>query len=128
MAGRSGFDPRYRRKYFSSSFCVQTGAHPASCTVGTGGPFPSIKRGQTVTLTTHLHLVPRSRLSRSYTSFSPSAVVTCSGTALLCTVSCSYTFLSVVIHLYCVFLPQNNIGTRFTRIQNWKPYFFVLGT
>jgi hypothetical protein len=27
---------------FSSSLCVQTGsgAHPASCTVGTGGPFP----------------------------------------------------------------------------------------
>jgi hypothetical protein len=27
---------------FSSSFCVQTGsgAHPASCTMGTGGPFP----------------------------------------------------------------------------------------
>jgi hypothetical protein len=28
-------------KYFSSSLCVQTGsgAHPASCTMGTGGPF-----------------------------------------------------------------------------------------
>jgi hypothetical protein len=28
-------------EYFSSSLCVQTGygAHPASCTVGTGGPF-----------------------------------------------------------------------------------------
>jgi hypothetical protein len=29
-------------KDFSSSLCVQTGsgAHPASCTMGTGGPFP----------------------------------------------------------------------------------------
>jgi hypothetical protein len=29
-------------QYFSSSLCVQTGsgAHPASCTVGTGGIFP----------------------------------------------------------------------------------------
>jgi hypothetical protein len=29
-------------KDFSSSLCVQTGsgAHPASCTVGTGSPFP----------------------------------------------------------------------------------------
>jgi hypothetical protein len=29
-------------KIFFSSLCVQTGseAHPASCTVGTGGPFP----------------------------------------------------------------------------------------
>jgi hypothetical protein len=32
-------------KDFSSSFCVQTGsgAHPASCTMGTGGPFPGAK-------------------------------------------------------------------------------------
>jgi hypothetical protein len=37
------------------------GAHPASCTMGTGGPFPG-----GVTLTTHPHLVPRSRMSRSY--------------------------------------------------------------
>jgi hypothetical protein len=30
---------------FSCSLCVQTGsgAHPASCTVGTGGPFPRAK-------------------------------------------------------------------------------------
>jgi hypothetical protein len=32
-------------KDFSYIFCVQTGsgAHPASCTVGTGGPFPAGK-------------------------------------------------------------------------------------
>jgi hypothetical protein len=32
-------------KYFSSSLCIQTGpgAHPASCTMGTGGPFPGGK-------------------------------------------------------------------------------------
>jgi hypothetical protein len=32
-------------KKSSSSLCVQTGsgAHPASCTVGTGGPFPGGK-------------------------------------------------------------------------------------
>jgi hypothetical protein len=32
-------------KDFSSSLCVQTGswAHPASCTMGTGGPFPGSK-------------------------------------------------------------------------------------
>jgi hypothetical protein len=32
-------------KDFSSSLCVQTGsgAHLASCTVGTGGPFPRTK-------------------------------------------------------------------------------------
>jgi hypothetical protein len=33
-------------KDFSSSLCVQTGsgAHPASYTMGTGGPFPGVKR------------------------------------------------------------------------------------
>jgi hypothetical protein len=32
-------------KDFSSTLCVQTGseAHPASCTMGTGGPFPGTK-------------------------------------------------------------------------------------
>jgi hypothetical protein len=37
----SGFDPRQRRKDFSSSLCVQTGseAHPASFQMGTVGPF-----------------------------------------------------------------------------------------
>jgi hypothetical protein len=43
--GRWGFDPRQRRKDFSSSLCVQTdsGAHPASCTMGIEGPFPDAK-------------------------------------------------------------------------------------
>jgi hypothetical protein len=38
-----------------TNFCVQTGsdANPASCTMGTGGPFRGAKRGWGVTLTTH---------------------------------------------------------------------------
>jgi hypothetical protein len=76
-------------KDISSNLCVQTGsgAHPASCTMGTGGPFPGPKRGRGVTLTTHPHLVPRSGMSRGYTSSpppAPSASMACSGTALLC--------------------------------------------
>jgi hypothetical protein len=69
-AGWSRFDSRQRRKYFSSILCVQTasGAHPASCPMGTGGRFPGAKRGRSVTLTTNPHPVPRSRMSRSYTS------------------------------------------------------------
>jgi hypothetical protein len=66
-------------KDFSCSLYVHTGseAHPASCTMGTGGPFRGgpfpggKKRGRGVTLTTHPHLVPRSRMSRSYTSSPP---------------------------------------------------------
>jgi hypothetical protein len=43
-------------KDFSFNLCVQTGseAHPASCTMGTGGSFPGAKRGRGVTLITHL--------------------------------------------------------------------------
>jgi hypothetical protein len=39
--GLSRFDPRQRWNGIQSSVCVQTdsGAHPASCTMGTGGPF-----------------------------------------------------------------------------------------
>jgi hypothetical protein len=73
--GRSRFDPWQRRKDFSYSLCVQTGsgAHPASCPMGTGGPFLGVKRGRGVTLTTHSHLVPRSRMSRGYISPPPQA-------------------------------------------------------
>jgi hypothetical protein len=55
-------------KDFSSSPCFQTGsgAHPASCTMGTG-----VKSGRGVMLTTHARLLPRSRISRSYTSSLP---------------------------------------------------------
>jgi hypothetical protein len=55
---------------FSSSLCIQTDseAHPASCPVGTGGPFPGAKV----------------RPGRDAISpLRPSASMACSGTALL---------------------------------------------
>jgi hypothetical protein len=38
----TGFDPWHRKEDVSFSLCAQTdyGVHPASCPVGTGGPFP----------------------------------------------------------------------------------------
>jgi hypothetical protein len=42
---------------------------------------PGVKHGRGVMLTTHPHLVPRSRMSRNYTSLPPSAFIACSGTA-----------------------------------------------
>jgi hypothetical protein len=41
----STYSIRQRKEDFSSNLCVQTGsgAHPASCTMGTGGPFPGCK-------------------------------------------------------------------------------------
>jgi hypothetical protein len=53
---------------------------PVQCLLGVLSP--GLKRGRGVTFTTHLHLVPRSRLSRSYSCSPPSAFMACSGTAL----------------------------------------------
>jgi hypothetical protein len=60
-------------KDFDSSLCVQTGsgAHPASCTMGTGGPFPGGKARPGRDADHSPPLVPRSRMSRSYTSSPP---------------------------------------------------------
>jgi hypothetical protein len=57
-------------KDFSSSLCVQTGsgAHPASCKMSTGSPFPGAKARPGRDADHSPHLVPRSRMSRSYTS------------------------------------------------------------
>jgi hypothetical protein len=81
--GDRGSIPGRGERIFPSSLCVQTcsEAHPAFCTMGTGGPFPGVRRGPGVTLTTHPHLVPRSRMSRSYISSPPSVSMAFSGTA-----------------------------------------------
>ena len=48
---------------FSTPVQTGPGAHPASCTMGTGS-FPGVKSGQGVTLTPHPFLLPWSRKSR----------------------------------------------------------------
>jgi hypothetical protein len=70
-------------KDFSSSLCVQTGsgAHPASCTLGTGGPFPGGKAGPWRDADHSPHLPPRSR--GAIHSLPSSANMGCSGTALV---------------------------------------------
>ena len=49
---------------FSAPVQTGPGAHPASCTMGTGS-FPGVKSGRSVTLTPHPLLVPWSRKSRA---------------------------------------------------------------
>jgi hypothetical protein len=63
-AGRQGFDSRQEQLWDFSLRRVQTqsGAHPASYTVGTGGSFSGSKAARSVELTTHLHLVQRLRI------------------------------------------------------------------
>jgi succinate dehydrogenase/fumarate reductase cytochrome b subunit len=78
-------------------------AHPASCTMGTWGPFPAVKRNRGVTLTTHPLLVPRSRMNRSYISSLPRCLHGGSGAALFLLYNCSlFPLLPVCSH--CGFL------------------------
>jgi hypothetical protein len=72
------FDPRQKRKDFLCSLCVQTGSGARP-----GVLSPRVKRGRGVTLTAHPNLVPRSRMSRSYTPLPQKRLLACSGTALV---------------------------------------------
>jgi hypothetical protein len=66
---------------FLLASCVQTSseAHPAFYPIDTCGCFTGVKRCRGVTFTTHLHLVPRSVMSRSYTPLPLSACVAWAG-------------------------------------------------
>jgi len=57
-----GIESRWAR--FSAPFQTDPGAHPASCTMGTGS-FPGVKSVRCVTLTSHPLLMPWSRKSRA---------------------------------------------------------------
>ena len=57
QAGRSGIESQWGRDF--PPLQTGSGAHPASCKMGTGS-FPGVKLGRGVLLTTHPLLVPRS--------------------------------------------------------------------
>jgi hypothetical protein len=73
MTGRSSFDPRQRRKDFPltpvSGPALGLTQPPVQWVPGVLSP--GLKHGRGMTLTTHPHLVPRSRMGRSYTSSPP---------------------------------------------------------
>jgi hypothetical protein len=71
--GDRGSIPGRGERIFPLTFCVQngSGAHPASCTMGTGDPFPGAKERPGRDADHSPHLVPRSRMSRSYISSPP---------------------------------------------------------
>jgi hypothetical protein len=84
---RSKFNTQQTRKDISSSPCSDRLRGPPN--LGGGGLSSGIKRGQGVTLITHPHLVPRSRMSRIYTSSPPKRLhVACRGTVLALALSC----------------------------------------
>jgi hypothetical protein len=72
--GRSRGDPRQKGKDFPAASASRPALGPTQPPVQLvpGVLSPGVKRSRGVTLTTHPHLVPRSRMSRSYIS-SPQA-------------------------------------------------------
>jgi hypothetical protein len=81
-------------KDFCSDLCVQTGseAHPASCTMGTGGPFPGAKSRPGCDADHSPHIVPRSRMSRSYISSPPPQAPSWRVAGVLCFLIYIFTF------------------------------------
>jgi hypothetical protein len=82
---------------------TNNGVHSASCPMGTGVHYPWLKSGRRVTLTTHPHLFPRSRMSRSHTSSLSSASMECSGTVLalfIIHVLCDYSLQSSNLQIH----------------------------
>jgi hypothetical protein len=67
--GRSRFDPQQRRNDFFSRPALGSTQPPVKRVPEVLSP--GLKCGRGVTLTTHPHLLPRSRMSRSYTSSLP---------------------------------------------------------
>jgi hypothetical protein len=82
--GRSGSIPGRGERIFLVAFVPRPALRPTQLPVQwvPGVLSPEVKRGRGVTLTTHPHLVPRSIMSRSYTSSPCKRLVACSGTAL----------------------------------------------
>jgi hypothetical protein len=58
QTGRPGFDPRQRQRILPLASVSRPAleAHPASCPMGNGGPFPGVKRGRVVTLTMNVEV------------------------------------------------------------------------
>jgi hypothetical protein len=65
--GQSRFDHRQGQEIFLLPLCPdQLWGPPSPLYIGHRGRFPRVKRSQGVTLNTHPHIVPRSRMSSSY--------------------------------------------------------------
>jgi hypothetical protein len=81
--GRSRFDPRRGGRIFPLAFVSRPALEPTQHPVQwvPGVLSPGLKLSRSVTLTTDPHLLPRPRISSSYTSFPTSAFMACCETA-----------------------------------------------
>jgi hypothetical protein len=85
MTGWWGSIPGTHKRAFRLAFVFRTTLGSTQAPVEWVPVFlsPGVNCGRSVTLTALPHLVPRSRISRSYTSSTTSVSMACSGTILL---------------------------------------------
>jgi len=101
-----GIESRWGAR-FSSPVQTGPGAHPASCTVGTGS-FPGVNSGRGVTLTPHTLLVLLVMKEYSYTSTPPMGRTACTEP------QCLYLF-TVHLDIIKVLLPTDAQENCFKR-------------
>jgi hypothetical protein len=92
----SGIESRWGARY-SAPVQTNPGAHPASCTMGTGS-FPGVNFGGGVTLTPHNLLVSWSRKSRAISLFPLWAVRSVQSLSACTRVHFTFNFTSVVFN------------------------------
>ena len=109
-----GIESRWEAR-FSAPVHTDPGAHPASCTMGTGS-FQGVKSGRSVTSTPHLFLVPWSRRSRAILLLPLRAVRPVQSLSACTRVNFTFTFIWgwVVNVTFRPLYPQDRPGTSCT--------------
>jgi len=101
---------------FSAPVHTGPGAHPASCTMGTGS-FPGVKSGQGVTLTPNPFLVPWSRKSKAM------ALLPLTGRTACTELQCLYKGELYLIFNLCLWVNRgvinSNLGSSRIKIIPW---------
>ena len=104
--GGPGIESRWEAR-FSAPVQTGPGAHPASCTMGTGS-FPGVKSGRGVTLTAHPVPVPWSRKSRAIILLPLWAVRSVQSLSACTRVHLTSTFFTFISNWH----PENDIFLR----------------
>ena len=99
---------------FSAPVQTGIGAHPASCTMGTGS-FPGVRSGRGVTMTNHTLLVPWSRKSRAIPLFPPMGRTACTEP------QCLYSTAIPLLPLWAVW-PVQSLSACTIQLYLYSPY------
>jgi hypothetical protein len=95
---------------------VQTGSgtHPDSCPVVTGGYFPRRQSGQSVMLTTYLHLLPNLEKGTYTSTRTPRLIVGCSSFIYVWN---AYILNSMPVDSYCILVDYNTVQSGTVKME-----------